>query len=185
MPGDGQATTPDASRVAGGLVLEDWSRYADSEAVKAAFISSDGWGAGNDMMVAPNAGQLDVAYTIKADAPNDYVGMERDLSPVQDWRDYGKLTTTVQSSDASGRELVLQFTEGSGEAWRHRLKLTDLPADGRVSIPLTADQWEWADWSEPQNKVMDLDAVTNFGLFIGHVGTGDGELVLGPLVLQR
>lgn len=186
LPGGGQSVTPaPSSPVTDAQVVDDWSRYADTAAVRAAYNVNDGWAPGNDMLVAPSGGQLAVAYTIKAEAPNDYVGMERALNPGQDWREYDQLTTTVRSEDKSDRELVLQFVEWSGEAWRHRLKLSEVPADGRISIPLTTDHWEWADWSERQNKEMDLNEVTQVGLFIGHSGPGDGKLVLGPLVLER
>jgi hypothetical protein len=193
-PHSGPAPGGDGSSEAGvARVVEDWSGYADAAAMAAAFEENVGWAPGTDIVLTP-LGAADspggpagvaMAYDIKAEAPNDYVGVERDLMPAQDWRDYDRLVVWVRTNDRSDRQLVLQFHEWSGEVWRHRLPLKDVPANGRVEIPLTADQWEWADWSDRQNKAMDLGEVTHLGLFIGHNGPGSGVVELGSLGLEQ
>jgi hypothetical protein len=174
------------------LVVEDWSGYADDEALRAAFDVNTGW-ADNSLSlslmpaVASPHGPAGIAagYSIEAVAPNDYVGMERDLVPAQDWRGYDRLAAWVATTDRSPRQLVLQFHEGSGEVWRHRAKLADVPADGPLLIPLTPDQWEWAEWSERQNQVPDLNEITRLGIFIGHDGPGACEVRLGTIEVQQ
>jgi hypothetical protein len=195
MPGDGLSigtATPTAGPGAASRsgaatqVLEDWSGYPDVDALRAAYSINDGWAAGNDLSLMPHDDSATLAYTIVSADPNaDYVGMERDLAAPQDWRGYKELTTTVRTADRSARQLVLQFHEWSGEVWKHTIKLSDLPADGVIRIPLTPDQWTWADWSERQNKQLDFNEITHFGVFIGHAGPGSGQLEIGPLAVQR
>jgi hypothetical protein len=188
----GEAGAVPATTAAPGLIVEDWSGYADDEALRAAFTTNSAWTTnGITLTLLPGpaspmgpAGAA-VAYTIQAPVPNDYVGFERDLVPPQDWRGYSRLATWVQTTDRSPRQLVLQFQEASGEVWRHRLPLESVPLDGAVSVPLTAAEWEWADWSVAGNQQLDLDQVNHFGVFIGHTGPGAGEVRLGTLAVQQ
>ncbi len=183
MPGPGMDAPTPASDT---LVVEDWASYADDEALAGALTINEGW-AKNSIVLAllpatasPHGpAGVAVGYEITAVDPNDYVGFEWDVVPAQDWRGYGELVTWAQSTDATERQLVLQFHEWSGEVWRHRVALKGLPANGEIRIPLAQDQWQWADWSERQNKQLDLHEITRLGLFVGHSGPGAGEMRLG------
>lgn len=189
VPGPGMEG---AAPISEALVVQDWAGFADDDALQAALLINEGW-ANNDIVLAllPETASphgpagVAVGYQIAAEPPNDYVGFEWDIVPPQDWRGYGELVTWVRSTDASERQLVLQFHEWSGEVWRHRVLLKELPSDGEVRIPITADQWEWADWSERQNKELDLHEVTRMGIFVGHIGPGAGEMRLGSIQLRQ
>jgi len=175
-----------------GLVVEDWSSYADDAALQSAFTTNKGWANNEIKLTRLPAGAsplgpagVAVAYEIQAAAPNDYVGFERDLAVPQDWSGYKELALAVQTTDRSDRQLVIQFQEPSGEVWRHRLKLRDVPLDGLVTVPLDPSAWEWADWSTPGNKQLDLGQINHVGVFIGHTGPGAGEVRLGTVALRR
>lgn len=173
------------------LVIEDWSGYADDDALVDAYsfntavpdndlelqISSDG---------APGVSTgVTAVYSITAPAPNDYVGFDRALGTAEDWSPYTHLAVQVEPGDRSASQLVVQWHEASGEVWRHRTQFADIPADGKLLIPLTADAWEWADWSDERNQALDLDAVVYFGVYMGHNGPGAGSVKLGTIEVVR
>jgi len=186
-----QSATPGPSPTPDGrasLVVEDWTAYRDRGELEDAFGTNVGWAAntiGFEILVAAESPHgpagVAVAYDIAAEAPNDYVGFERDLEAVQDWTGYSALVVWVQPDEVSDRQLVVQWHERSGEVWRHRTRLSDVPADGRVAIPLAPAAWEWADWSDYRNGALDLDIVSHIGIFVGHTGPGAGTLRLGTL----
>lgn len=174
------------------LVIEDWAAYEDDEALQAAYNPNEGWADNRielallDAAASPNGtAGAEAGYDIRAAAPNDYVGFERDLQPPQSWRDYSHLAVWAVPSERSNRQLVVQWHERSGEVWRHRTKLGAIPADGPLVIPLQPEAWEWADWSDVDDGELDLDQVGQFGIFIGHDGTGSGTLRLGTIELVQ
>ena len=172
-------------------MIEDWSGYADDDALVDAYsfntavpdndlelqIRSDG---------APGVSTgVTAVYSITAPAPNDYVGFDRALGTAEDWSPYTHLAVQVEPGDRTKSQLVVQWHEASGEVWRHRTQFADIPADGKLLIPLTADAWEWADWSDERNQALDLDAVVQFGVYMGHNGPGAGSVKLGTIEVVR
>jgi hypothetical protein len=191
----GSPTAARASTAAVGagaaLVIEDWRGFADDDALVDAYsfntavpdnnlalqLSSDG---------APGVSTgVTAVYSITAPAPNDYVGFDRALGTAEDWSPYTHLAVQVEPGDRSATQLVLQWHEASGEVWRHRTQFADIPADGRLLIPLTADAWEWADWSDQRNQALDLDAVVHVGVYMGHNGPGAGTVKLGAIEVVK
>jgi hypothetical protein len=126
-----------------------------------------------------------LAYEIASEAPNDYVGVERGLDPVQDWHEFTHLALWLETDDRSDRQLVVQWYEPSREVWRHRTTLSAIPDDGPLLIPLEPALWEWPEWAEFKNGELDLDAVGRIGLFVGHTGPGAGTLRFGTIELVQ
>lgn len=192
--GGGSATARASAPAAGRpdrLVVEDWSGYADDDALAEAYSFNTAVPDNSlelrlePSLIAGGPVGAVAAYSITVPAPNDYAGFDLGLAPVQDWSGYTHLSIVAEPSEKSARQLVLQWHETSGEVWRHRTQFEDIPTDGPLLIPLTADAWEWADWSARDNQKLDLGAVERYGLFIGHAGPGGGTVKLGPIEVVR
>lgn len=188
-PTPGPSPTP---RAIGAQVVEDWSGYADDDALEEAYSLGEGW-ADNEVALsllpaeAAPRGPAGAAlrYLINAQAPSDYVGADHSLGGAQDWREFDHLAVWASPSERSNRQLVVQFREISGEVWRHRAKLGVIPEDGLLLIPLVPSAWEWADWSDYRNGALDLEAVTDIGLYVGHAGPGQGVVNFGTIELVQ
>ena len=199
-PGAGTSSETSAGGAASGAALsagdtgivEDWQAYTDDRALQKAFdtntaVPTNTLALSHLVASASPHGPagVSISYTIVAGAPDDYAGFDRDLKPVQDWTGRRQLVAWVQSPERSARQLVLQWYEASGEVWRHRTRLADVPADGRLVIPFAPAAWEWADWSTHENGKLDLGKVVHFGVFIGHAGPGAGTVRLGTIEVER
>lgn len=173
-------------------MVEDWTGYADDEALAGAFNVNLGWadntlglsllGEGDGPGGRPG---MAARYAITAQAPNDYVGFERDLEAMTDWSPYTHLVLRVDAPTPAALKLVVQWYEATGEVWTHTLPLAEVPADGLVRIPLTADAWTWAEWSDRRNQKMDPQMATRFGIFVGHGGPAEGTIRFGSLDVVR
>jgi hypothetical protein len=192
--------TPGPSPTVGELppaIVEDWNRFDDTAALLDAFSVNEGWADNTINLRLISAGTglgqgkaVTLDFDITAAEPNNYVGFEWDLSDRQDWRKYDALELEIagEIGDAHSpqTQLVIQWHEISGEVWRHRETLDNALASARLSVPLAPEAWEWADWSEYRDLVMNPETVTRMGVFVGHAGPTTGHLELGTIrVAQR
>lgn len=191
-PGGGAPAAARPSRTTATLVVEDWTPYDGDADLAGAYSVNLGW-ADNTLDLAllgadEGPGGLEgmvASYGITAPAPNDYVGFERDLDAMSDWSSYTHLVLRATAEPRGPGRLVVQWYEATGEVWTHAVPLADLPADGVLMIPLTADAWTWAEWSDKRNQKMDPQMATRYGVFIGHAGPAAGTVTFGPLEVVR
>lgn len=178
---------PDTTVVA---TVEDWLAFGDAAAVEATIERNLGAGTANTMTLtlldltgSPGGqGGLGIDYEIGEDAPDDFVGFNRTLDEIQDWRGATHLALWVEPGSATTPDLVFQFRETSGEVWRYTGPLGGLRSDVPLMLPLAADTFTRADWSTEANGEIDLDAIDQYGIYIGHVGPGiTGTLNIGVI----
>ncbi|MEO8340799.1 MAG: hypothetical protein ABI604_13970, partial [Nitrospirota bacterium] len=87
---------------------------------------------------------------------------------------------------APGVDVVFQFREGSGEVWRYEGALPAAVGGTMVSVMFDGGAFKWADWSTTSNGQIDLAVVDQYGVYVGHKGTGKtGVAQVGPIVLLR
>lgn len=175
-------------------VVENWQALSDTASVEAAIERNLGAGATNTMTLAlldpwaapGGQGGLAIDYWIGEEAPDDFVGFNRSLASAQDWREATHLGVWADPGSTSIVELVVQFKEASGEVWRYQGPAGDIPVDGLLLLPLDASTFTWADWSTTENGEIDLAAINQYGVYIGHVGPGVvGTLSIGALAAVR
>jgi hypothetical protein len=173
---------------AGILTLDNFEGYGTDAALQSAFGINDAWGENQAWLelaapphVAGGQRAAGFRFVIQKDPPNDYAGFER-IFPAQDWRGYTNMHLWVKS-DSDALELVVQFRESGGEAWRHRQWLAkDSPRE--LDLPLNERTFEWADWSPQGNGRIDLEAVDYIGFFIGEAGQTSGTLYVDEIELR-
>ncbi len=170
--------------------VETWSDYADIAAFESAIrrvVTSDA----NDMRLAfahdpffagDDGAALAIAYHIGAPPPNDYVGFQRDLDPPADWRGWGAASFFAWGDPVDRGQVIFQLRETSGELWRSVVPLP--PVAGGV-LRFAFDSLELAPSSPRGNGELDLGAVDQYGIEIGHAGPGvSGTLTLGTNFLE-
>ena len=175
-------------------LVEDWAAYATADEVEGAIGRNLGMGA-NAMTLtlqtsglAPDleASTVDIAYAIGAAAPHDFVGFDRRLEAPADWTGARAVALWIDAAGAPGADLVFQFREGSGEVWRYQGSMPEASAGEPVLLALDAERFSWATWSRESNGAIDLEAIDQYGVYVGHAGPGlDGVLLLGPIAVVR
>lgn len=169
-----------------GLMIEDFE-YGDSSYLASNYdINAPGNELLLDLSGPPNVnfGQksLTMNYRINNDPPSDYAGIERQNYSPTDWRNHSSICIWIKNGDFLGH-LVVQFREQSGEAWKHEIQLQNISLQ-EVCIPLTEDYFLLADFSSPQNRLMDLSAINNYALYLEGGGKTGGTIFLDSLRLQ-
>lgn len=175
-------------------LVEDWAAFATADDVEGAIGRNLGMGA-NAMTLtlqasglAPDleASAVNIAYAIGADAPHDFVGFDRRLDAPADWTGARAVALWIDAAGAPGADLVFQFREGSGEVWRYQGSMPEATAGEPVLLALDAERFAWATWSREANGAIDLEAIDQYGVYVGHAGPGlDGVLMLGPIAIVR
>jgi hypothetical protein len=182
-----EVVVPGADVVA---VVEDWQALSDTAAAEAAIERNLGAGTANTMTLAlldpwaapGGQGGLAIDYQIGEEVPDDFVGFNRTLAPAQDWREATHLAVWADPGSTTAVELVVQFREASGEVWRYKVPAVGIPVDGLLLLPLDTRTFTWADWSTTENGEIDLAAINQYGIYVGHVGPGlTGTLNIGVI----
>ena len=171
-----------------GHILDDFEGYGSDATLWSAYSINAAWDR--------NVGQLSLAslpnvgtgsqsaafyYEIRNPAPDDYAGFDRWFS-TEDWQPYSMLHVWVKS-DGSGRDLVIQFGEASGEVWRYRTNLSTF-AIRDFRLPLEESTFKLADWSPYQNGRIDLGAIKYYGFHVGNGGNGSGTVYIDDISLE-
>jgi hypothetical protein len=189
------ARTAELAKLAGVAqvdIVEDWEDYATVDQVEDTISRNLGIGDNlmdltlerSDGQTLPPGQVLAVAYDITSSAPDDFVGFNRDLGAAADWSGGTALAIWIDGSQAPDVDVVLQFRETSGEVWRSQ---QPLPSMGQpLVLPLDTDTFQRTDWSASVNDQIDLGAIDQYGLYVGHTGPGrSGAAKFGPIVLVR
>lgn len=183
------ALTPVAQLGPTSEVIEDFEAYPDTASLQRAFTLNAAWGK-NELAIelaastdTSDAGQaLAMLYNIKAGVPDNYAGVERKLPVFQNWADFNTVQFWVRN-DSTSKELTFQWGEapyGDNEVWTTHVILE--PNESRlVEIPLTADFFNWVDWSPRRNQQLDLGQVGYFAFFISQTQPGSGTIYLDSL----
>ena len=169
-------------------VLDAFESYRDDAELRKAYGVNDAHGANlARLSLAPpryvksGKGTAAFYYEITNPAPDDYAGFEQRSGP-EDWSAFTQLILWV-SSDQSTRDLVIQFGEQSGEVWRYRVNLSTFE-DNIFRLPLEQNTFSIADWAEQDNGLIDLHAITYFGVFVGNGGQGSGTIYVDTVKLR-
>lgn len=174
--------------------VEYWAPFADVDEVEAAITRNLGVG---DNAMTLTLGKADVSaplqgpgllltYDIPEAPPHDFVGFNRDLDGLADWSGASAVALWVGHARPASVNLVFQFRERSGEVWRHEGPMPALDSGAPLMLPLDTATFEWANWSTEENGTMDLGAIDQYGLYLGHTGPGRAGIVhLGPIALVR
>lgn len=175
-------------------VVEDWAKYASANEVEATIDRNLGMGDNTmDLTLTPASGNalpagnvLGLTYAIGEAAPNDFVGFNRSLDAPADWSGAKGVAFWADGSAAPGVDVVFQFREGSGEVWRYEGAMPAAVGGALVSVMFDGGAFKWADWSTTGNGQIDLAVVDQYGVYVGHQGTGKtGVARVGPIVLLR
>lgn len=172
-------------------VLDDWSAYASVDRLEDATDRNLGMGENTmDLTLVPAPDENEVAmvmaYDIGAAAPEDFVGFDRVLAGAPDWSGATAVALWVEANTDGPVDLVFQFREVTGEVWRGQVPLPQAGADMPLVLPLDGESFQWADWSPADNGAIDLGAIDQYGLYVGHGGPGrSGSVSFGPIVLLR
>lgn len=175
-------------------IVEDWAAMGGADAIERAISRNLGQGE-NTMVLStitpagaalPSGGVLALTYDIRAPAPDDFVGFNRDLGAPADWSGASAIAVWVDGSAAADANLVLQFRERSGEVWRHAGPMPAAGGDAPLVLSFDKDTFDRTDWSTADNDAIDVDAVDQYGLYVGHIGPGtSGVVQFGPIVVMR
>lgn len=202
-PADRTAVLAEMIGVPSVTVVEDWSAFGGADAVEDAISRNLGQGENTmDLSLSAAAGSalppgdmLSLAYDIGAAAPDDFVGFNRDLQGPADWSGAAAIAMWLDGAAAPDVDLVFQFRERSGEVWRHEGSIAapagamPAPAGGLPQVAvlkLDKGTFERTDWSTAENDEIDLRAIDQYGVYVGHRGAGKAGVVgLGPIVLLK
>lgn len=186
------ASLADLAGAADATLVEDWSALGSSDGVEATVTRNLGMGE-NAMMLslfsaqsaAPLPGAaVEMSFTISEDDPHDFVGFDRTLDAPADWSEAHSAALWLDGSAAPGANLVFQFREASGEVWRYAGPMPKAGASEPLLLALDADTFAWAPWSREESGTIDLEAIDQYGVYVGHAGAGLGGVVmLGPIAV--
>lgn len=174
--------------------VEYWAPFGYVDEVEAAITRNLGVGdnamtltLGTADVSAPLQGPgLLITYDIPEAPPHDFVGFNRDLDSVSDWSGASAVALWVGHAEPASVNLVFQFRERSGEVWRHEGPMPAVDSGAPLMLPLDMATFEWANWSTEENGTMDLGAIDQYGVYVGHTGPGRAGVVhLGPIALVQ
>jgi len=174
-------------------VVEDWGAFSDTDEVEATISRNLGMGE-NAMVLALDADDasglpdgarfLGLSFDVDEAAPHDFVGFNRSLDEPADWSGASAVALWVDGTDAAEVNLVFQFLERSGEAWRYEGPMPNGGAGSPLVLPLDSDTFAWANWSTEENGTIDAGSIDQYGVYVGHTGPGrSGVVRLGPIAL--
>jgi hypothetical protein len=173
-------------------IVEDWSTYGSVDLVEDTITRNLGLGDNimdltlgpADVEGMPSGDVLIMAYEIGAPAPDDFVGFNRDLEAPDDWSAAKAAGLWIAAGEDPGVDFAFQFRESSGEVWRAQAAVPAGGSGSPVTLDLGADTFKWADWSTKENGRIDLSAIDQYGLYVGHQGSDkSGSVDIGPIVL--
>lgn len=173
-------------------IVESWDTFSDVEAVEAAIARNLGVGentmelalAGAPATAGGLGAALELTYDIGAAAPHDFVGFNRSFDLPADWSGASAVAMWVDETADAGVNVVFQFRERSGEVWRYEGPMPTASDGAPLRLPLDLETFAWANWSTEENGAIDLDAVDQYGVYVGHAGPGrSGVVTLGPIVV--
>lgn len=122
-------------------------------------------------------------YNIQQASPNDYCGFERWWDKAQNWSGYARLCHDIDVI-GTAEDLVVQFGEVSGEVWKS-WTATRTMTDGEFCLPLSTAYFTRADWATKQNNVMDLTAITYYGLYVNGPIGASGKVYVNQIWLVK
>jgi hypothetical protein len=178
-------------------IVEDWSVFGTAEEVEAVITRNLGMGENvmlltlepADSAALPSGSALAVTYDIGEEDPHDFVGFNRDrldqLAPAS-WAGATGVGLWLEPHGTVDVHVVFQFREASGEVWRAEVPVPAAGGGSPLVLPLDEETFRWAPWSTTENGRIDLDAIDQYGLYVGHRGPDQAGVVrFGPLVLLR
>lgn len=175
-------------------LVEDWAAYGTAAEVEDAIDRNLGMGDNAMGVVLRPAGAaglppgpgLALTYTVGAAAPHDFVGFNRSFDAPADWSGATGVGLWLDGAAAAEVDVVFQFREGSGEVWRHQGAMPGAGDGTPLVLPFDPATFQWASWSTAANGQIDVAAVDQYGLYVGHRGAGrTGEVTVGPIVVLR
>ncbi|WP_127498216.1 S-layer homology domain-containing protein [Paenibacillus glycanilyticus] len=158
-------------------VIDNFDYYDGRELVALGAYTRNPWG--GSLTITPDAGHKEsgrfgMKYEYSyPDAATNFAGATK-LLGLSDWSGEDGIRFWY-TPDGSGRKLVVQFKESDGETWEYYVTLTGTEAK---VLKMPFDQFVHAPWNTAGNGTLDLNAITEFSLYVNQ---GDGTVGSGTL----
>ncbi|MGO4109458.1 CIA30 family protein [Paenibacillus sp. YAF4_2] len=158
-------------------VIDNFDFYDGSELIGQKAYTRNSWG--GELTMTPDAdhkesGRYGVKYAYKyPDAATTFAGATKLLGSA-DWTGQDGIQFWY-TPDGTGNKLVVQFIESDGEAWEYYVSLTG--TEPKV-LKMPFDQFVHAPWNTAGNGKIDLDAISQFSLYVNQGESKSNEGVL-------
>ncbi|HAA16333.1 MAG TPA: hypothetical protein DCE41_33370, partial [Cytophagales bacterium] len=130
-------------------------------------------GGGDFTMTLETAIPLEGSQSLAIDYSfSSYAGASRSL--LQDWSGYDGISFEI-IGDNSGRELLFQFQEASGEYWEQTMILA-----GTQQVFMPFASFTNPSWGGSVNGVVDPGAITQMAIYLGGSG-GSGSILIDDI----